>query len=436
MSFVISTIKWSLFIKAVKREVFMQKKKIFVSIFLILLTNVLFAQQPQPAPQKFALVIGNGAYANIARLNNPVNDANDMAATLRWLGFSVDLLTNANLEQIENAVKRFKNKLSASKNCYGFLFFAGHGVQAQGENYLIPVDANIQNDTQLRLHAMSVQSMLEDLNNAGNALNIVVLDACRDNPFSYSRSSNRGLTVVNYQPADSIIVFATAAGATASDGSGRNGLFTGHLINNLKKSGIEVRDVFRLTHSDVRAASGDNQRPALYDQYGGRVYLNGEPSQLQPVPGPAAQIGSKDSEAALWTIGASVGTSFAAPWVIGTIHGTIAPFKYSFMELGADYGMVSGNADAESYFSFYPFVHYAFFKPFKISGGWYAGIGGGYMLGEYTFPEEKIPVNVFAFDATAGVNIKNRFNISYTMRTDFTSVNNKLAVGYTYRFNK
>ena len=136
----------------------------------------------------------------------------------------------------------------------------------------------------------------------------------------------------------------------------------------------------------------------------------------------------------LWSIGISIGTSFSAPWIIGSIHGTIAPFKNQFLELGIDYGMISGNSDAESYYSLYPFVHYAFFIPFNRSGGWYAGAGGGYMLGEYVFPEENISVNIFAFDLITGINIANVINISYTMRTDFKSVSNKLAVGYIYRF--
>ena len=96
--------------------------------------------------------------------------------------------------------------------------------------------------------------------------------------------------------------------------------------------------------------------------------------------------------------------------------------------------MISGNADAEFYYSFYPFIHYALFIPFNKSGGCHIGAGGGYMLGEYTFPEEKIPVNILAFDVTAGVNFGNIMNIYYTLRTNFKSINNKLGIGLTYRF--
>ena len=141
-----------------------------------------------------------------------------------------------------------------------------------------------------------------------------------------------------------------------------------------------------------------------------------------------------EDPAKFWSIGLSAGTSFAAPWAIGTVHGTIAPFRNSFFELGFDYGMISRVADIEQYYSMYPFIHAAFFLPFKKSGGWYAGAGGGYMYGKYTFPEGDIPVNIFAVDAVTGINIGNMLDVSYTARSSFKSMNHKVAVGCTYRF--
>ena len=122
-------------------------------------------------PQKYALVIGNSNYTGISKLNNPANDANDMAAALSDLGFTVEKLLNANLDQMESAAIRLKNSLSASGNSYGFLFYAGHGVQSNGENFLIPVDANIQSESFLRQRAVSVQALMDELNEAGNELN-------------------------------------------------------------------------------------------------------------------------------------------------------------------------------------------------------------------------------------------------------------------------
>ena len=237
-----------------------------------------------PAPQKFALVIGNGAYTSISPLNNPVNDADDMAATLQDLGFQVDKVLNGGLDDIENAVMRFKSLISLSRNSYGFFFYAGHGVQSNGENFLIPVDANIQSEGNLRVRAVSVQAMLDDLNDAGNELNIIVLDACRDNPFGWSRSGGRGLAMVAKQPADSIVVYATSAGSTSADGIGRNGLFTEHLLNNLSIPGIEVNDVFRRTMGDVARASDNQQRPAIYSQFSEIAYLGSYPDEYTYIP--------------------------------------------------------------------------------------------------------------------------------------------------------
>jgi hypothetical protein len=256
----------------------MRKTLFFIAIFIA--ASGLWGQQ------KYALVIGNGNYIHVGKLNNPVNDANDVAVALQGMGFDVDKVLNGSLDQMESAAIRLKNRLSAAKNSYGFLFYAGHGVQSGGENYLIPVDANIQSESFLRQRAVSVQAMLDELNDAGNQLNVVVLDACRDNPFSWKRSGSRGLSVVGQQPADSIIVFATSAGSTASDGTDRNGLFTTHLLNNLKTSGLEVSEVFRRTGSDVSRASNRQQIPAVYNQFFETAYLGTRPSTPAPQPAP------------------------------------------------------------------------------------------------------------------------------------------------------
>ena len=249
-------------------------KNLFVFMFICaFISTGINAQQNDSPPQKFALVIGNGAYDSLGRLNNPVNDANDMAAALQSLGFSVEKVLNGNLDQMETAIVMLKNRLSVSKNSYGFFFYAGHGVQSGGVNYLIPVSASIPSENALRERAVSMNMVMGDLNDAGNALNIVVLDACRDNPFSWARSGNRGLTVVSNQPADSIIVYATSTGSVADDGTGRNGLFTGHLLNHIKTPDLEISEVFRRTGADVAQASGRTQIPAIYNQFFGQACL-------------------------------------------------------------------------------------------------------------------------------------------------------------------
>ena len=429
---------------------------------MVLLPAVIFAQQVS-APNKFALVIGNGNYSGMGALANPVNDARDMAAALESLGFTVERLLDANLEQMESAVTQLKNRLSVSGDTYGFFFYAGHGVQSYGENYLIPADANIPSENYLRNRAVSVQLVLDELNDARNSLNVVVLDACRDNPFGWSRSGSRGLAIVGRQPADSIIVYATSAGQRASDGDGRNGLFTSQLLPNLKMPGIEVKEIFNRTGADVAAISGRQQIPAVYNQFFGTAYL-GSPPEIAatttpaipeppnpareaaivkpspmplPAPAPAKPKTPKrenDSRAfRLNTVGLSLGSSFAAPVGISTLRGTFSPARYSFAEIGVDVGIGSGRTDIE-YTSILPYAHYAFFMPFAEKGGLYAGAGGGYMFSFYNFPEGDFSINTFAASFTAGVNLLDAIDISYTLRTDFATISNKLSVGWVYRF--
>ena len=141
----------------------------------------------------------------------------------------------------------------------------------------------------------------------------------------------------------------------------------------------------------------------------------------------------------LWTIGASIGSSFSSPWVITTVRTTLAPFRHSFLEIGCDFGFISGAEDV-GYYSFYPFVHYAYFLPFTIpfyrqgtSGGWYIGTGGGYMLAQYSYPTGDVSVNIFAMDFITGFNIGDMFDISYTLRTNFNRASHKFSAGFTYR---
>ena len=136
-------------------------KKALAVISFIFITAVLSAQQAAPA--KYALVIGNSKYTKLTPLNNPVNDANDVAGVLEELGFYVDKVLNGSLEQMEDAVTNLKDNLSNADNAYGFFFYAGHGVQSGGENYLIPVNANIPSENSLRNRAMSVQMLLDDI---------------------------------------------------------------------------------------------------------------------------------------------------------------------------------------------------------------------------------------------------------------------------------
>jgi formylglycine-generating enzyme required for sulfatase activity len=237
---------------------------------------------------RYALVIGNSDYGELGQLKNPVNDAADMAAALRRLGFSTELLQNAELPQMEEAVVRFSDKLSRDTHSTGLFYYAGHGVQTQkGENYLIPVHASIPSETFLKTKALLSQAVLDSMQVAGNTLNLVFLDACRNNPFSWARSTTRGLAVVGYQPPGSIIVYATSSGSVAQDGTGRNGVFTGELLKNVETPGIDLDTILNRTAQGVMKATGNQQNPAVYKQYFKTAFLKGSGSQPKPSPVPS-----------------------------------------------------------------------------------------------------------------------------------------------------
>jgi hypothetical protein len=195
---------------------------------------------------------------------------------------------------MENAAIGLRKSLSeAGSDSIGLFYYAGHGLEMGGVNYLIPADANIPDGFFLRERAFSVQVMLDMLNSSSNALNIVVLDACRDFPAAWSRSLGRGLAIVTNPPANHIIMYATGAGSVAIDGQGRNGLFTSHLINNLIQP-LDVNEIFRRTMGDVARASNNEQRPALYTDFAEALFFGEQPalsSQMQPLqPVPAQPI--------------------------------------------------------------------------------------------------------------------------------------------------
>jgi formylglycine-generating enzyme required for sulfatase activity len=256
----------------------MPTKPFILGLFLIGLLSTWLIAQADPASSntaRYALVIGNGSYQGLPNLLNPPNDASDVAAAFKRMGFKVELLLNADLSAMETAAARLSENLAGNANSTGVFYFAGHGVQSGGTNFLIPVGTTISAEAFLKTKALSAQTVLELMQGAGNKLNLVILDACRDNPFSWSRSgASRGLTVVSTQPPGSIVVFATSAGSTAQDGTGRNGLFTAQLLLNLESPGIDLDTMLNRTAAGVQKASNNKQNPAVYKQYFGTVYLN------------------------------------------------------------------------------------------------------------------------------------------------------------------
>ncbi|MRV70864.1 hypothetical protein GJ700_03910 [Duganella sp. FT92W] len=234
------------------------------------------------AEQRLALVIGNAAYKS-SPLINPLNDARAMAIKLQQLGFTVIKRENATMEEMMSAVREFGNQLK--NGGVGLFYYAGHGIQAKGVNYLVPVDANIAREDELATRAYNANEVLEKMDTAKNRINLVVLDACRDNPFARSfRSGSRGLAGMDSTPKGTLVAYATSPGSTASDGSGANGLYTAQLLAAMAEPGMKVEDVFKRVREGVQAESDGKQTPWEMSSITGNFYFNPTAEQQsQPV---------------------------------------------------------------------------------------------------------------------------------------------------------
>lgn len=233
---------------------FLRKLSQFAMLFLILCG--VSAQE-----KRAALVIGNGAYTNVPRLNNPVNDVKDVVVALKVLGFEVIEGEDLDLAGMEESLQAF-NKILEGKDVALF-YYSGHGVQVQGENFLIPVRERIESEITVRSRAMPLSQVLNTIRDANVSTALIFLDACRDNPFpGASRSGVRGLSIVSSpKEIETLISYATEPGETASDGTGRNGIFTAAFLKNLSEPGLEISELMRRVRADVIEATNGNQRP-------------------------------------------------------------------------------------------------------------------------------------------------------------------------------
>jgi TPR repeat protein len=229
-----------------------------------------------PGEARTALLIGNSNYAS-SPLVNPVNDARAMKKALTDLGFQVSLLENATLKEMSIAVRQFGDKLRTGGGV-GVFYYAGHGMQIKGRNYLIPVAAELMREDEVAYTAMEVGALLDKMESARNRINIVILDACRNNPFTRSgRSATQGLVQMD-APIGTYISFATAPGRIASDGfegsDDANGLFTRHLLGALRLPGLKVEDVFKQVRVKVMQESDGVQVPWDNSSLTGDFYFN------------------------------------------------------------------------------------------------------------------------------------------------------------------
>ncbi|HZS84791.1 MAG TPA: caspase domain-containing protein [Stellaceae bacterium] len=242
----------------------------------------------QQAERRVALVIGNAAYRSVGALDNPVNDARDMATKLKGLGFSVLRVENGTKPQMERAIEEFSRKLGP--DAVSLFYYAGHGLQVNGHNFLVPVDARIESEQTVRLESVDLDAVLDQMSAARSRVNLVILDACRNNPFETRfRSVSGGLASID-APEGTLIAYATAPGKVAADGQGRNALYTANLLRALDQPGLKVEDVFKRVRIAVSKATGGAQTPWESSSLTGDFYFR-PPSLAMapaaPVPPPA-----------------------------------------------------------------------------------------------------------------------------------------------------
>lgn len=247
----------------------MSASRLFLAIFLVWLTC-----GSAHAEKRVALVVGNAAYQHVPRLGNPANDVAAMAETLKGAGFDVvDTRRDLKITEMRRALRDFSDKARGAD--VAVVYYAGHGIEVDGSNYLIPVDATLERDIDIYDEAFALDRVLVTIEPA-KQLRLVILDACRDNPFAKtmkrtigSRAIGRGLAKVEPNSPNTLIAFASKAGSTASDGDSKNSPFTSALVKHIAKPGLDLRKAFGFVRDDVLKNTSNRQEPYVYGSLGG-----------------------------------------------------------------------------------------------------------------------------------------------------------------------
>jgi hypothetical protein len=255
-----------------------------VAVILVLMMQLGGTPAAAETERRIALVIGNATYPGVTTLTNPVNDAKLMRQTLEKLGFEVIYRENADKSTMERAISVFTDKLfAAGSSGVALVYYAGHGLQSNGENYLLPTDINIVRESDLRFGAIRSSDVLAQMEAAQSQIKIVILDACRDNPFATrfgGGKSNRGLAETSLGNSEFFVAYAATAGNTADDGDGDgvNSPYAASLAKRLLMSGSEISNTFRLVRVDVSSATREKQLPETRTTMRREFYFAGAPA--------------------------------------------------------------------------------------------------------------------------------------------------------------
>jgi hypothetical protein len=252
-----------------------------------------------PMARRTALVIGNAAYAE-SPLQNAVKDAVDITALLRRLSFEVTFLQDVPLQEMQEAVHAFNLRLR--QGGIGLFYFAGHGIQMDGENYLIPINARIARQRDVREQALPMGRVIGAMEDANNGLNLLILDACRNMPFSRSWRSSQGGLAPPPTARGMLIAYATAPGGMAADGAGENGVYTKHLLQTMALPGLSIEQVFKQVRHGVVAETEGKQTPWESSSLVGDFAFMPAQTDVVPTGVPPSPSSASDPETVLWSM--------------------------------------------------------------------------------------------------------------------------------------
>ncbi len=247
---------------------------------------------PTKIKKRVALVIGNANY-KFAPLKNPVNDAKDMAKVLKELEFDVIYEKNASRELMLAAINQFQEKLG--KDVLGLFYFSGHGIQHEGINYMIPIGMSKLTVSSVKFNSVRIDYVFSTMKESNNKVNIIILDACRDNPFKNGeKGMTKGLAIVNYAPGGSLIAYATSPNKVAKDGAGDNSPYTKYLKKFILEPGLSIEKMFKEVANAVATETHNEQIPWINSSLLGKdIYLAGKEDKSEPEPEPEPEPKSK-----------------------------------------------------------------------------------------------------------------------------------------------
>jgi hypothetical protein len=277
-----------------------------LSSLVVSLTGIAIAGgSPVLAEKRVALVVGNSSYTNASVLPNPVNDANAIATLFKGAGFDVvESRRDLNNADFRRAIREFS--VRARDSDVAVVFFAGHGIEVRGTNYLLPVDVKLASDFDVDDESVSLDRVMQALEPA-KRMRLVILDACRDNPFvrtmqrsAATRAISRGLAKVEPPTANTLVAFAAKDGSTADDGAGSNSPFTTALLKHVAAPGLDIRIALGRVRDEVLTSTGNRQEPYVYGSLGGATFaLVSPPPEPKATPAPAAAPAVADPNAAV-----------------------------------------------------------------------------------------------------------------------------------------